>query len=325
MGLTILIIGGAGFIGSIVNKLLIEKGFNTIILDNLSQGACEALIGGTFILGDLGCREDLDKIFSHYKVDAVMHFAAFTDVGESVIDPAKYYENNVASTLTLLKAVRDWKIKYFIFSSSAAVYGLPQSEIITEEHPCAPINPYGTTKLMVEKILSDWDVAYGLKYTALRYFNAAGGDPDAQIKNYKKKENNLIPLVLRSLLNGSQVTLFGNDWPTKDGTCIRDYIHVWDLATAHLLALERLMNGEPSAIYNLGNGKGYSVKEVIQAAEKITGLSVKVNIGPRRPGDPPFLVASSSKAQKELHWKPEYPDLESMVDHAWKSYQKDKK
>lgn len=316
---TILVVGGAGFIGSHVNKMLDQKGYTTLVLDNLSTGNSKAVTRGKFFEGDIASTKTLDDIFAAHPIDAVMHFAAYTDVGESMVDPIKYYLNNVTNTLNLLNAMQRHAIKTFIFSSSAAIFGMPQDEQITENHPTHPINPYGATKLMVERILSDFDRAYGLRSCCLRYFNAAGGDPDGEVKNFKAKENNLIPVVLRSLKNGSTVTINGSDYPTPDGTCIRDYIHICDLGDAHILAMERLFNGSPSSQYNLGNGKGFSIREVLQTAEKVTGITPKVSVGPRRPGDPPVLVASSQKAHEELHWTPKYSGLETMIEHAWKA------
>ena len=315
----ILVVGGAGFIGSHVNKRLDQKGYQTIVFDNLSQGAREAATRGAFFLGDTANSADLDKIFSTHKIDAVMHFAALIDVGESVKDPSKYYHNNVCNTLNLLDAMRRFDVKNIIFSSSAAIFGVPQTPILAETHACSPINPYGESKLTVEKILHSFDHAYGIRSCCLRYFNAAGGDPEGEVKNYKKKETNLIPLILKSLKNQGSITIFGTDYPTTDGTCIRDYIHVNDLADAHISAMEKLLTGAPSMQYNLGNGHGFSVREVIAATEKVTGLKVKVIEGARREGDPPVLVADSTKAQKELHWKPLYPQLEQMISHAWKA------
>ncbi len=315
----ILIIGGAGFIGSHVNKLLGLKGYETTVLDDLSTGAREAVVCGEFVRGNFGDKKLLETLFSKNKFDAVMHFAALTDVGESVRDPKLYYENNVANTLTLLNTMLQHSIKTIIFSSSAAVYGILSKDFAKETDPAAPINPYGRTKLMVEKILGDYDSAYGLRSCSLRYFNAAGGDPDGEIKNNKKKENNLIPLVLRSLLSKTQVTIFGADYPTPDGTGVRDYIHVMDLAGAHILAMEKLLRTPGSSCYNLGNGRGYSVREVIKTAESITGLVVEAVEGPRRPGDPAMLMADAEKAKKELGWKQKYSDLNSMIKHAWQS------
>ncbi|KIA76961.1 UDP-glucose 4-epimerase [Parachlamydia acanthamoebae] len=319
MGLkTVLVVGGAGFIGSHVNKMLHQAGYHTIVLDNLSTGTQLPVTRGTFLKGDLADRACLDFIFSSYPIDAVMHFAALIDVGESMHSPALYYRNNVANTLNLLEAMHKHQIPIFIFSSSAAIFGTPQTTFINEEHPCLPINPYGETKWIVEKMLRDFELAYGLKSTCLRYFNAAGGDPDGEIKNFKKKETNLIPLVLRSLKKPEGfISIFGTDYPTPDGTCIRDYIHVSDIGEAHILAMQQLFNGAPSDAYNLGNGQGFSVRQVIEKAETVTGFNVRVVEADRRPGDPAILVANADKAAQKLGWVPRYPDLEIMIEHAW--------
>ena len=313
----ILVVGGAGFIGSHINEMLYRQGYQTIVLDNLSLGNQDVVKHGIFIKGDIADSELLDQLFTQYKIDAVMHFAAFKDVGESVKEPLKYYQNNVTNTLNLLAAMVRHQVKAFIFSSSASVYGMPHEGIVTEEHPCSPINPYGQTKLIVEKILKDFDQAYHLRSCSLRYFNAAGGDPKGIIKN-RTKDSNLIPIILRTIGYPDQaVTIFGTDYPTPDGTCIRDYIHIEDLGTAHIAAMSKLLNGAPSSCYNLGNGKGFSVREVIAAVEKVTGEKINVKEGARRPGDPSMLVASSSKAFEELGWKPAYTSLEDIIEHAW--------
>jgi len=317
---TILVTGGAGYIGSHVNQMLNQTGYKTIVLDNLTRGNGQAVTAGTFIEGSLSDEKLLSHIFTSSKIDAVMHFAAFIDVGESIVNPGKYYENNVSETLALLEAMQKHLVKYFIFSSTAAIFGLPQEKTISENHPKCPINPYGKSKLMVETILSDFDLAYQMRSCSLRYFNAAGGDPEGLIKSYEKKESNLIPLILKSLKNSSQViTIYGTDYETKDGTCIRDYIHVHDLASAHILSMEKLFECEKSMQYNLGNGNGFSVRDVILAAEQVTGLKVNVREGKRRAGDPPILVANAKKAQKELGWHPKYQKLEQMIAHAWKA------
>lgn len=316
---TILIVGGAGFIGSYVNKLLYDKGYQTIVYDNLSRGNRATVFQGEFIQGDIGDSALLDSVFKRHPIQAVIHFAAYIDVGESVREPAKYYENNVAKTLNLLNIMLKHQVKTVVFSSSAAIFGVPQMERITEQHPCHPINPYGETKWMVEKILQDFDRAYGVKSCCLRYFNAAGGDPTGQIKNYQTQVTNLIPLALRAIKLNRPLTIFGNDYPTRDGTCVRDYIHIHDLGTAHLLGMERLFAGSPSLAYNLGNGQGYTVKEVISTIETVTGHSIITQEGERRPGDPPLLLADASLIRKELGWQPVYPDLNIMIEHAWKA------
>lgn len=310
---TILVTGGAGFIGSSVNLLLNEAGFKTIVYDNLSRGDSRSVKGGLFIEGDLF---DIESVFKEHKIDAVMHFAAFTDVGESVQHPLLYYKNNFVGTLALLEAMEKHNVDKLIFSSTAAVYGIPTQVPISENAPINPINPYGHSKAMVEQVLNDLK---SIRSICLRYFNAAGGDPHGIIKNYKKKENNLIPILLNSLKNNSELVVFGDDYNTPDKTCIRDYIHVADLAQAHLLALDALMQGAPSAFYNLGNGKGYSVLEVIQTAEKVLKRPISYQIGPRRPGDPAVLTADSRKAIQALNWKPRFPELEKIILDASKA------
>jgi UDP-glucose 4-epimerase len=318
----ILVVGGAGYIGSHLVKELVEKE-DVIVLDNLSTGHREAVDSrAIFVKGNLGDEEDLHMIFSSYPIKAVMHFAANSLVGESVVDPLKYYQNNVASTLTLLKMMLKHNIKNFIFSSTAATYGIPNVEIIDEQCQTAPINPYGQSKLMVERILADFSRAYGLNYVVLRYFNAAGAYHTAEIGESHDPETHLIPIVLQHLAGSREkISVFGSDYDTPDGTCVRDYIHVTDLANAHILALEALLAEKKSAeIYNLGNGLGYSVKEVIETCEKVTARKATVEIAPRREGDPARLVASSQKIFSELGWKAER-DLETIISSAWKWHQ----
>ncbi|WML54802.1 UDP-glucose 4-epimerase GalE [Neobacillus sp. PS3-12] len=318
----ILVVGGAGYIGSHLVKELVKKE-DVIVLDNLSTGHREAVDSrAIFVKGNLGDEEDLQMIFSSYPIKAVMHFAANSLVGESVVDPLKYYQNNVASTLTLLKMMLKHDVKNFIFSSTAATYGIPNVEIIDETCPTAPINPYGQSKLMVERILADFSKAYGLNYVVLRYFNAAGAYHTAEIGESHDPETHLIPIVLQHLVGKrKKVSVFGSDYDTPDGTCVRDYIHVTDLANAHILAVEALLSEKKSTeIYNLGNGLGYSVKEVIETCEKVTGRKATVEIAPRREGDPARLVASSQKIFSELGWKAER-DLETIIASAWKWHQ----
>jgi UDP-glucose 4-epimerase len=315
----VLVVGGAGFIGSYVNKCLNRAGYNTIVLDNLSKGHRNAVCYGTFIEGDIADKKLLNQIFQTHSIDAVMHFAGLTDVGESMRDPLKYYINNVAYTLNLLESMQEHAVNNFIFSSSAAIFGVPQKPFIDVDHPQIPINPYGQSKLMVETILKDLSNLRHLKYCSFRYFNAAGGDPDGEIKNYRTKENNLIPVILQNLQSKIPVTINGTDYPTFDGTCIRDYVHIHDIATAHISAMERLFNGYPSACYNLGNGSGFSIKQVIESVERMTNQKVITIEGARRDGDPHSLVACSDKAKKELGWQPLYPDLDLMVSHAWQA------
>lgn len=318
---TILVVGGAGFIGSHVNKALQKAGYETLVLDNLEHGNVKAIPNTIFFEGDMGNAPLLDSIFSSHHIDAVMNFAALKDVGESMSQPTKYYVNNISSTLTLLDTMIRHEVKMFVFSSSAAIFGSPESAFISEDHTCQPINPYGQSKLMMETILKDLDRANGLRFCSLRYFNVAGGDPEGVIKNYQEKESNLIPVVLRNLQKQRPITVFGTDYPTPDGTCIRDYIHVEDLSQAHIAAMEKMFAGAPSNFYNLGNGKGYSVLEVIAAAEKVTGLKVTVLLTNRRAGDPALLLADSEKAQQELDWHPSYGSLEAMIEDAWNAMQ----
>lgn len=315
----ILVVGGAGYIGAHMVKELLSHGREVVVLDNLSTGHRERIPGGIFVQGDLGDETLLRLLFTTYPIGAVMHFAAFSLVAESVAFPLKYYENNVAKTITLFKVMLDHGVKRFIFSSSAAVYGEPEEIPITEDCPTRPTNPYGATKLMVENMLQECDRTHGLKFISLRYFNAAGADESGTIGENHTPESHLIPLVLKAATGEREnITIFGTDYPTQDGTCIRDYIHVTDLAQAHLLAMNALENGEPSRIYNLGNSQGYSVKEVIEIAGQVTAQRIPVVKGPRRAGDPAILIAGSEKISKELGWKPRYPDLKTIVKTAWK-------
>ena len=316
---TILVVGGAGYIGSYVNEMLYKAGYQTIVLDNLSTGCVESILHGIFIEGDIADRDLLDWIFKNYSIDAVMHFAALKNVGESVKDPLKYYKNNVVYTLNLIEIMIKHHVNVFIFSSSASVFGLPSEGYVTENCETNPINPYGQTKLIVEKVLQDLGRAYGLRYSILRYFNAAGGDPEGKIKNHLKYEKNLIPIVLNSLLDpNGEVEIFGTDYDTPDGTCLRDYIHIHDLGSAHILAMEQLFQGNMlSSCYNLGNEKAISVQEVIAAVERVTGRKVNIKVAPRRVGDPAQLIASAEKAKLELGWIPKYVYFDEMVEHAW--------
>jgi UDP-glucose 4-epimerase len=319
----ILVVGGAGYIGSHVNKLLAIKGHETIVLDNLVYGHREFVKWGSFVQGDLSGLDFLRELFRTYPIKAVMHFAAFAYVGESVIDPQKYYLNNVRNTLNLLQVMNETNVRKFIFSSTCATYGNPVTIPIDESHPQAPINPYGQSKFVVERILADYCKAYDLQYVSLRYFNAAGADPDGEIGERHDPETHLIPLVL-DVAGGrrSYVNIFGTDYDTPDGTCVRDYIHVTDLATAHVLALEYLLSGGKSDCFNLGNGSGFSVLEVIAEAERVTGRTITVKREPRREGDPPMLVGSADKARTLLGWSPEFADLAKIIETAWNYHQK---
>lgn len=316
--MSILVCGGAGYIGSHMVAALLERGEDVVILDNFQKGHRDAVLGGRIYEGDLRDRKVLDKVFTENNIDAVIDFAADSLVGESVVEPLKYFENNVGGTLSLLRAMKDYKIKYIVFSSTAATYGEPESIPIVESDKTFPTNPYGESKLTVEKILKWCDNAYGIKYTALRYFNAAGAHESGKIGEDHKPETHLIPIILETALGKREkIMIFGDDYKTEDGTCIRDYIHVMDLASAHLLALDRLRKGGESKIYNLGNGKGFSVKEVIEVARKVTGRVIRAEIAPRRAGDPAVLIASSQKAIEELGWKPRFNSLETIIQTAW--------
>lgn len=323
MDYMILVVGGAGYIGSHLVKELV-KTKEVVVLDNLSTGF-ETLIDkkAIFIRGDLGDPNILNQIFSQYKIDAVMHFAANSLVGESVQDPYKYYQNNVSATLTLLNTMLKHDVQNFIFSSTAATYGIPDVDIITEETNTHPINPYGRSKLMIEHILEDFSNAYSLNYIVLRYFNAAGAHSSAQIGESHNPETHLIPIILQHLLGERDaISVFGTDYNTPDGTCIRDYIHVTDLASAHILALQALLTGKiNTSVFNLGNGTGYSVKEVIETCEEITGVNANIIHTDRRAGDPARLVASSNKIYQELGWKAEL-DLQSIIASAWEWHKK---
>jgi len=322
----ILIVGGAGYIGSHINKELSKQGYKTVVFDNLSSGRKELVKWGEFFEGDLANIENIREVFKKYSIEAVLHFAAFKAVGESVINPQKYYKNNVANTLNLFQVMMENKVNKFIFSSSAAVFGNPQYVPIDENHPQSPINPYGETKLIIEHIMRDYNHAYDFKYVALRYFNACGADLDSEIGEWQGSSSNLIPLVLDAAIGAREdIKVFGTDYPTSDGTCIRDYIHVTDLAEAHVLALKYLINGGESNVFNLGNGKGFSVKEVVDMAKKVTGIDFKVTNAERRAGDPPELIADSKKAREILKWEPKYFDLETIVSSAWNWHKQFKK
>ncbi len=313
----ILVIGGAGYIGSHMVKLLDQKGCSVTTLDDLSSGHFDAVLSGKFVKGNFGDRAMLDKLLLD-GFDAVLHFASFIQVGESVQDPAKYYRNNVLNTLELLDAMRMHGVNKFIFSSTAATFGEPQYSPIDELHPQRPINPYGRTKLIVEQILQDYDLAYDFRSVCLRYFNAAGADPDGQLGEDHEPETHLIPLVLQAASGRlKHVRVFGQDYDTPDGTCIRDYVHINDLCSAHWLALQSLVNGNKSQAYNLGNGNGFSVQEVVDTAQQVTGRVIPVQYAPRRSGDPALLVADSTKAHQNLGWAPEYSDLTTIIKHAW--------
>jgi UDP-glucose 4-epimerase len=316
--LKVLVVGGAGFIGSHMVKLLGQHNCSITVLDDLSYGHRDAVLFGEFIEGSIADRELLNEIFQRQKFDAVMHFASFIQVGESVFNPGIYYENNVSNSLNLLNAMINGGVNNFIFSSTAAVYGDPKQPQIDEFHPLKPLNPYGWSKLMVEQIVRDFEVAHGLKFSCLRYFNAAGADIDGQLGERHFPETHLIPLVLQVASNRRpNISIFGNDYDTPDGTCIRDYVHVADICEAHWLALQALIKGNKSQSYNLGNGDGFSVKDVISAAKYVTGQQIPIKEEPRRKGDPARLVANSELARNELGWRPKYPDLNAIIESAW--------
>lgn len=315
----VLVTGGAGYIGSHVCKALAQAGYTPITYDNLVYGHRWAVKWGPLEEGDILDRKRLDQVIYRYQPKAVMHFAAYAYVGESVENPGKYYRNNVTGTLNLLEAMRDNQLDKVIFSSTCATYGIPQRVPITENHPQRPINPYGASKLMIERMLEDFYVAHGIRSISLRYFNAAGADPDGEIGEDHDPEPHLVPLALFAALGRRPgITIFGVDYETPDGTCIRDFIHVTDLGDGHLLALKALENGAQRAAYNLGNGLGFSVREVIKTAKDVTGRSIKVKIGARRSGDPPSLVGDARKAINELGWKQHYSDLSVIIETAWK-------
>ena len=317
--MSILVAGGAGYIGSHMVAELLEAGEDVVVLDNLQKGHREAVLGGSFYEGDLRDDGFLDEVFGENDIEAVIDFAADSLVGESVADPLKYYNNNVVSTLNLLTKMKEYGVKNIVFSSTAATYGEPEEIPIPETHGTLPINPYGETKLAVEKALKWADNAYGIKYVAMRYFNAAGAHTSGMIGEDHDPETHLIPIIMQVALGKREaLQIYGNDYETPDGTCVRDYIHVTDLAKAHWLALENLRKGGSSAIYNLGNGKGFSNREILDIARKVTGIDIKAIDSPRRPGDPAMLVASSEKAKRELNWKPEFDDLETIIGTAWK-------
>jgi UDP-glucose 4-epimerase len=314
----ILVVGGAGYIGSHMCKLLRKAGEPHLVFDNLSQGHRAAIKDSPLTIGDLRDKEDLEKVFAENKIDLVMHFAAYISVGESVREPAKYWDNNTAGALTLLETMKENGINRFVFSSTAAIFGEPKYVPIDEEHPKNPTNPYGDSKLAVETILKSFDTAYGLKAVCLRYFNAAGADPDGQIGEDHEPEEHLVPLAIKAALGQRPaLKIFGTDYETPDGTCVRDYIHILDLAEAHLLAVKHLRKDGDSRHYNLGNGQGFSVKQVLETVEKVSGKQVPHENAARRPGDPAKLIASSDRIREDWSWSPTMPKLETIVETAW--------
>lgn len=323
---TILVTGGAGYIGSHAALALSKAGYGVVVLDNLAYGhreIIEDVVKVKLVIGDTSDRDLLDKLFATHEIAAVMHFAAYIAVGESVKEPGKYYKNNVSSTLNLLEAMLAAQINKFVFSSTCAVYGMPKEIPMTENHPHDPLSPYAASKDMVERILSDFDRAFGLKSVAFRYFNASGAEPSGNLGEDHDPETHLIPLALLTALGKrKQLSIFGTDYDTPDGTAVRDYIHVNDLASAHVLGLEYLLKGGDSEVFNLGNGNGFSVKEVIETARKVTGLAIPAVESDRRAGDAPILVGSSEKVRKMLGWNPQYADLHKIISDAWQWHKK---
>jgi len=318
----VLVCGGGGYIGSNMTAILVEAGHKPVVYDNLSSGHKQAVGNAEFVMGDLSDFDLLVKVLKEKNIDAVMHFAAFIEVSESVKNPLEFYRNNVCNTRTLLAAMEKCGVEKFVFSSSAAVYGIPEKTPITEDAPKKPINPYGETKSAVEQMCHSQSQTGRLRYAALRYFNAAGAGANCTLGEDHKPESHLIPLVITAAMGKREdVKIFGTDYPTPDGTCIRDYIHIEDLCSAHLLVLEKL-DSKSELIYNLGNGRGYSVREVIDTVKKVSGTFFKVVESPRRQGDPPVLTADATRAIKELGWKVKYPELEKIVETAWKWHNK---
>jgi UDP-glucose 4-epimerase len=318
----ILVTGGAGYIGSNTAHLLARRGFDVIVVDDLSRGHAHNVSSVPFRQLNLSDTAVLTDLLAQEKADAVIHFAAYIAVGESTQSPELYFSNNVGGTVSLLGAMAQAKVKRLVFSSTAAVYGMPEIVPIPEESSFAPVNPYGETKVMIETILGWLDRYSGLRSIALRYFNACGSDPESDLGEEHDPETHLIPLLLKAIVTGNPITLFGDDYDTPDGTCIRDYIHVMDLAAAHVLAVESLLAGGGSNAFNVGTGSGHSVLEVVRAVEDVTGKKVPYKMGPRRAGDPPRLVANSEKLKKSLGWKPKFPDLKAIVATAWQFEQK---
>jgi UDP-glucose-4-epimerase GalE len=317
----VLVTGGAGYIGSHACKALHRAGYDVVVYDNLVAGHREAVRYGPLVEGDISDTQAVRQALRSHQISAVMHFAAFLDVGESVREPGKYFRNNVGGALSVLEASCAESVRHFIFSSTCATYGEPIETPITETHPQRPINSYGESKLMIERALPHFERAGGLRWTSLRYFNAAGADPDGEIGEVHAPEIHLIPRAIEAAMWGRELIVFGDDYPTPDGTCLRDYVHVSDLADAHVKALDAIVETGISATYNLGTGRPRSVREVIEAVERVGGRKVPVTLGPRRAGDPAILYAAPNKAQAALHWKPGFPDLESIVATAWQWHQ----
>ena len=319
--MNILVVGGAGYIGSHMLRHLTQNGISAWALDNLSTGFSASVPEGKLIVGDMNNSALVESVLGDHKIDAVMHFAACALVGESVIEPAKYYQNNIANTLSLLDSMRRTGVNRIVFSSTCATYGIPESVPISESTPQLPVNPYGFTKLVIERALADYAAAYDLGYAALRYFNAAGASPTGGIGEDHRPESHLIPIVLQTALGQREhISIFGDDWPTPDGTCVRDYIHVDDLASAHLAAVQRITAGQGIRV-NLGTGNGFSVRQIIDACREVTGQDIPTVVGPRRAGDPPELVADASQAKEVLGWEPKYRQPKEIIETAWAWHQ----
>ena len=323
---TVLVTGGAGYVGAHLNKYLNQRRYKTVVLDSLERGHKEFVKWGTFIEGEVGDRSLLNQLFADFDIDSVIHLAAYAYVGESVSQPIRYWKNNVSETLTLLESCVEFDIRKIILSSTCATYGQPQKLPITEDHPQKPINPYGSTKLAIELMLKDLSAAHGMKYFILRYFNAAGADPNGEIGERHKPETHLIPIILEAILNEEKtVPGYGVDYETADGTCVRDYVHVMDLADAHFRALQYLERGGDNQECNLGLGQGFSVNEVIQSAERVTGCKIVGCKAPKRAGDPPVLIADSMAVRRILGWKPQFTSLDSIIKTAWDWHRSEKK
>ena len=323
LSLMILVVGGAGYIGSHMCLLLRRAGIKHLVVDSLVQGHRGAVLESPLVIGDLRNREDVSRLFKEHEIDLVMHFAAYISVGESVREPAKYWDNNTLGAFNLLVAMREYGIKKLVFSSTAAIFGEPQYVPVDEDHPKNPTNPYGDSKLAVDRMLASFDRAYGLKSVCLRYFNAAGADPEGRIGEDHHPEEHLVPLAIQAALGQRpQLKIFGTDYDTEDGTCVRDYIHILDLANAHLLAIKHLQADGESRQYNLGNGKGFSVRQVLDAVSKVGGKQVPFEEAGRRPGDPARLIATSEKIRKDWGWSPKFPELERIVETAWNWHSK---
>ena len=321
--MSILVLGGAGYIGSHTVDELVNQGYDTVVIDNLCLGHRQAVNKkARFYEGDIRDKAFMQSVFEKEDIEGVVHFAAFSQVGESVEKPLKYFDDNVAGTITLLEVMHEFNVKHIVFSSTAATYGEPEKMPILEEFPTIPKNPYGESKLMMEKMMKWCDEAYGMKYVALRYFNVAGAKPDGSIGEDHRPETHLVPIILQVALGQREsLSIYGDDYPTEDGTCIRDYVQVCDLAKAHILALDYLLKGGKSDVFNLGSEKGFTVKEMLEAARRVTGKEIPAKIAPRRAGDPATLVASPAKVERVLGWKPEYKDIESIIETAWTWHQ----